>query len=33
VFASSDSELRGLALRNRLDVHRKLLEYGLRMPA
>jgi outer membrane protein TolC len=28
VFASSDSELRGLALRNRLDVHRKLLEFG-----
>jgi len=27
-FASSDSELRGLALRNRLDVHRKLLEFG-----
>jgi outer membrane protein TolC len=28
VFASSDSELRGLALRNRLDVHRKILEFG-----
>ena len=28
VFASSDSELRGIALRNRLDVHRKLLEFG-----
>jgi len=28
VFASSDNELRGLALRNRLDVHRKLLEFG-----
>ena len=28
VFASSDAELRGLALRNRLDVHRKLLEFG-----
>lgn len=28
VFASSDSELRGLALQNRLDVHRKLLEFG-----
>jgi outer membrane protein, heavy metal efflux system len=27
-FASSDSELRGLALHNRLDVHRKLLEFG-----
>ena len=27
-FASSDSELRGLALRNRLDVHRKLLEFS-----
>jgi cobalt-zinc-cadmium efflux system outer membrane protein len=27
-FAFSDSELRGLALRNRLDVHRKLLEFG-----
>ncbi len=28
VFASTDNELRGLALRNRLDVHRKLLEFG-----
>ena len=28
VFVSSDGELRGLALRNRLDVHRKLLEFG-----
>jgi len=27
-FASSDGELRGLALQNRLDVHRKLLEFG-----
>ena len=27
-FAPSDSELRGFALRNRLDVHRKLLEFG-----
>ena len=27
-FAASDGELRGLALRNRLDVHRKLLEFG-----
>ena len=28
VLASSDGELRGLALHNRLDVHRKLLEFG-----
>jgi outer membrane protein, heavy metal efflux system len=28
VFVSSDGDLRGLALRNRLDVHRRLLEFG-----